>query len=66
MSHLDSLPPCHVGCTEFSMGLVNFQQEKEGEDLFKVNFSLIFVLVIIIYMNTVFYFLNVDSEGSIW
>ncbi|XP_035385380.1 ATPase family AAA domain-containing protein 5 [Electrophorus electricus] len=33
--HPASLPPCHTGCTESVLGLLNIQQEKTVEDLFR-------------------------------
>lgn len=31
-----SVPPCHIGCTESLLGLLNTQQEKGLDDLLKV------------------------------
>lgn len=39
---LESLPPCHVGCTEFLLGFLNTQQEIGVEDLLKVKCLLVY------------------------
>ncbi|XP_072532413.1 ATPase family AAA domain-containing protein 5 [Salminus brasiliensis] len=36
---LHSVPPCHTGCTESFLGLLNLQQDKKVEDLLKCDLS---------------------------